>query len=144
MFIFIGETQEFIEEDGFASVELPKETVEVVNEVDTEAHVPISRFDSLAGNVTVDWFTRENTAIAGTHFTDVTGTAEFGRGEEEKEAIVPLIPFPPGDTGDKSFTVELGLTEDCEIVGRYETEVIIKDNKPGIKTSLLSRHDINV
>ena len=97
--------------------------------------VSISRFNSLSGNCSVDWATRENTAIAGTHFLDASGTVEFGRAEELKDVIVTLLPFAEG-VGDLSFSIDLLTSEDCDVEGRYETLVVIKDTKQGIRSKL--------
>ncbi|MGI9515637.1 MAG: PQQ-dependent sugar dehydrogenase, partial [Pirellulaceae bacterium] len=78
-----------------------------VNELDGTAAVTIIRQQGATGEVTVDYRTIADTAIAGEDYTDTSGTAIFADGVTEQTILIPLI-----DNGIDEPTETLTFTID--------------------------------
>lgn len=89
------------------------------------ATIPVQRTESNQGKVSVDYFTRDNAAVAGVHYKETQGKLVFKNGEDQKVINVPLNKnasyWEP-----VSFTAELGATSRNADVTIYETEVVLK------------------
>ncbi|SHK52126.1 repeat domain (List_Bact_rpt) [Clostridium cavendishii DSM 21758] len=79
--------------------------------------------------VTVDYATSNGTAIAGTDYTETSGTLKFASGETSKKITIPIIDNSVYD-GDKSLNVVLSKPTGGAIIGDQKVAtVIIKDNE---------------
>ena len=88
-------------------------------------YIPVRRTVGYKGDVSVDYFTRDNTAVAGRHYDEAEGQVEFGPTETLKRIEIVVRPGPHFDSRAFSFSVELGATEGGAELGTYETEVIL-------------------
>lgn len=89
--------------------------------------IPVCRTYGTSGIVTVDYFTRDNTAVAETHYREAQGELVFESGQVENHIEVSLE-SDAMFSEDISFIVELGGTTGDAEVGIYETEVELKTN----------------
>ncbi|MEL6740612.1 MAG: Calx-beta domain-containing protein [Planctomycetota bacterium] len=87
-------------------------------------YVPVRRTIGYKGDVSVDYFTRDNTAVAGRHYEEKEGTVEFGPTETLKKIEILLTPGPHFHQSC-SFSIELGAAYGGAEIGTYETEVIL-------------------
>ena len=88
--------------------------------------VPVYRTEGDAGKVSVEWFTREDSAVDGVDFVDCSGLAHFEDGQTVAMARVNLVTTAPSTgAAEKTFNLELGATEGGCTLGCYETSVII-------------------
>ena len=91
---------------------------------DLQVPIHIGRSVGCGGDVAVGYSMRDNTAISGRHFREVTDEMEFGDKEISKNILVPLIPGRHFKE-PVSFTAELGATSGGAEVGVYETVVLL-------------------
>ena len=88
--------------------------------------VPIYRAGGSRGQVSVEWFTREDTAVENRDFRDCSGIAYFADGQTKSMARIDLLAHSSlGSDLERKFIVELGLTEGGCLLGCYETTVTI-------------------
>jgi hypothetical protein len=78
-----------------------------VGEAAGNASIVITRTGSTAGGATVDFATRDGTAVAGTDYATTSGTAVFGVGQTSRTFTVPVVDTP---AADGVRTVNLALT----------------------------------
>lgn len=101
-----------------------------INSSENEACVVVQRSYSFTGAVKVDWFTRENTAIADVDYAEANGTLNFLDNEREKLIRIPLLSGSDHDESEnKSFIVELGGCDENASIGLYEATVILCKSK---------------
>lgn len=90
----------------------------------------VERILSQHGPVSVEWNTRENTAIAGEDYVESDGTVEFADGERIQHIEIPILTRQNVSEHDrKDFIVELGNCEGPAVVGQYEATVAITHGK---------------
>ncbi|XP_077973499.1 uncharacterized protein LOC120348632 isoform X2 [Styela clava] len=87
--------------------------------------VPVDRTEGTHGVVSVDYFTRDNTAIAGVHYIETQGELAFKHGQRENDIEIKIV-TNVANYKDLSFNVELGGTTGDADVGLYESEVVIE------------------
>lgn len=69
----------------------------------------VSRTDGFAGAASVDYATADDTALAGTHYTDTNGTLNWADGEDgDKYIDVPIT----GDVADTDITFTLTISNE--------------------------------
>ena len=66
----------------------------MVSEKGTNAYINVLRTNGVTGVVTVDYFTRDGTAVAGVKYVATNGTLVFADGETSKTIVVPIIDDP--------------------------------------------------
>uniref|UniRef100_F6TW28 Uncharacterized protein n=1 Tax=Ciona intestinalis TaxID=7719 RepID=F6TW28_CIOIN len=80
----VVEIREYVErielEEGPGEIGFPSDKFEFVSSVDQEAKVRVVRTNGNTGQVTVDWFTRENTAVVDVDFVESDGWIRFEPG----------------------------------------------------------------
>jgi len=91
-----------------------------------EIAFPVTLSRAASGTVTVDYVTRDGTAVAGEDYTHTTGTLTFAAGETEKTIAVPLLDDAI-DEGEETFTLKLRNARgawllDNEAVGTIEND----------------------
>lgn len=90
----------------------------------------VERILSQSGPVSVEWNTRENTAIAGEDYVESDGTVEFCDGQRIQQIEIPIISRTNISEHDKKdFIIELGNCEGPAVVGQYEATVAITHGK---------------
>lgn len=88
--------------------------------------VPIYRANGSSGKVSVEWFLREDTAIAGSDFRDCSGVAYFEDGQTKSVVRVDLLRNSDfGKDQEKRFNVELGSADGGCTLGCYETTITL-------------------
>ena len=92
------------------------------NRKELEMLIPLRRTYGCGGLVGVDYSLRDNTAVAGKHYTDDYGEMTFENKEISKSLPVQLIPGKHF-TKPVTFTAELGGTSGGAEVGIYETVI---------------------
>ena len=104
----------------------------VVNENGTNAYLNVLRTNGVTGMVTVDYFTRDGTALAGLKYVATNGTLVFADGETSKTIVVPII-NDTNVTGNKVFSVVLtNATGGATLTGPTTVPVTIVDDNVGI------------
>uniref|UniRef100_A0A7S0WQC5 Calx-beta domain-containing protein n=1 Tax=Chlamydomonas leiostraca TaxID=1034604 RepID=A0A7S0WQC5_9CHLO len=87
--------------------------------------LPVVRRNGADGNVSVDWATKDGTAVQGAHFAASQGTLHMARGETRGTIAVPLM-GAAGKAGMAAFKVELTNPLGGAVLGsRTECRVII-------------------
>lgn len=89
----------------------------------TEVAIPIERTYGQTGPVNVEWFTRENTAIAGRDFIESSGVAEFTHGQAMHYIHIPVTNQIIKQGVERTFIVELGQANNEATIGRYEATI---------------------
>ena len=87
--------------------------------------VTLSR--AAAGEVTVEYVTRDGTALAGEDYTGTRGTLTFAAGETEKTVSVPILDDAI-DEGEETFTLKLWNATGAYIVDDEATGTIENDD----------------
>lgn len=121
-------TAEYNDDPGVIGFRTPKIELSDVCSADNQnvkIDVPVDRTEGTVGDVSVDYFTRDNTAIAGVHYVETQGELPFKNGQSENSIVVDILPHDP-HYNQISFNVELGGTTGDADVGYYETEVVLK------------------
>ncbi|MCX6923491.1 MAG: hypothetical protein NT154_09830, partial [Verrucomicrobia bacterium] len=104
----------------------------VVHESSTNAYLNVLRTNGVTGAVTVNYFTRDGTAIAGLKYLATNGTLVFADGETSKTIVVPIIK-DANVTGDEMFSVTLtNVTGGATLIGPPTVPVTIIDDNVGI------------
>eukprot|EP00798_Chlamydomonas_sp_ICE-L_P012749 gene12749-15998_t len=117
------------DDGGILSFELP--SVEAGMSADS-AEVTVVRRNGADGQVTVNYSTKEGSALSGTHFTETTGTLTFKPQEIQKVISIPLLPQPELDAmaslmnfNHKAFKValsepgggaQIGTRSECRVI----------------------------
>jgi uncharacterized repeat protein (TIGR01451 family)/uncharacterized delta-60 repeat protein len=78
----------------------------VVSEAATNAYFNVVRANGVTGVVTVNYFTRDGTALAGARYSATNGALIFASGETNKTIVVPIINTTTVE-GDQTFSVVL-------------------------------------
>ena len=87
--------------------------------------VTLSR--AAAQEVTVDYVTRDGTAVAGADYTRTRGTLTFAPGDTEKTVSVPILDDPI-DEGEETFTLKLRNAQGAWILDDEATGTIENDD----------------
>ena len=105
-----------------------------VNESSSEALITVRRRFGTAGEVRVDAFTQNGTAIAGLDYTGVTNTLVFPPGETRQSIIVPIT---PNTVPNDDRTVQLGLQNFVGAIAGPQpvATLVIQDDDPSISFS---------
>ncbi len=98
------------------------------NEADEAIAFTVSLSRAAAGEVTVDYATRDGTAVAGEDYTFTRGTLRFAAGELEKTVSVPLLDDAI-DEGEETFTLKLTNPQGAAI-GDGEATGTIENSDP--------------
>jgi len=107
----------------------------VVSENGTNAYLNVLRTNGVTGVVTVDYFTRDGTAVAGLKYAATNGTLVFADGETSKTIVVPIIQVP-AVTGNETFSVTLtNATGGAALIGPTTVPVTIVDDNVGLSFS---------
>ena len=96
--------------------------------------VSLSR--AAASPVTVDYLTRDGTAIAGQDFTDTSGTVTFAAGETSKTIAVPVLD-DVHDEGSETMKLKLSTASGAQITDRKAIGTIT--NSDPLQRAWLSR-----
>jgi solute carrier family 8 (sodium/calcium exchanger) len=92
-----------------------------------EARISVVRHGGSAGDVYVDYYTRDRTAVAGRDYQATSGRLHFESGERSKEIVVPIIdddlPNP-----DQVFRVYLCNPHKATLGRQYMATVKIRDD----------------
>lgn len=118
------------DDGGIAMFELP--TWEAGAQ-DSFAQVVVVRRNGADGRVTVDWATKDGSAMAGKHYRDMSSTLVFNSGETRKVIEVPMLPFVAPELASGLLAFRLTLTNPTGglVLGtRKECRVVVT---PGTK-----------
>jgi CSLREA domain-containing protein len=85
-------------------------------------NIPVVRVGGSSGALAVNFATRDDTAIAGQHYTAVSGTLNFADGETAKNISLPITKFP--GSGSRTLFVTLTNTSTPEVVGASGVTVV--------------------
>ena len=97
------------------------------DETNASVNVTIMRTGSVAGIMSVDYQTANDTALAGTNYAATSGTLTFGNGETSKNVTISLKD-DGAENGDKQFNVLLSNpTNGSNIITPTTTTVTVKD-----------------
>jgi hypothetical protein len=91
-------------------------TTFAANETDGTATITVTRTGSTAGATTVDFTTRNGSAIAGLDYGTTSGTLTFAPGETSQTFTVPVLDDAQGE-GDETVTLFLGTPSDGAFLG---------------------------
>jgi uncharacterized delta-60 repeat protein/uncharacterized repeat protein (TIGR01451 family) len=107
----------------------------VAYENGTNAYLNVVRAKGVTGTVTVDYFTRDGTALAGIKYAATNGTLVFAEGETTKTIVVPILE-DPNITVNTVFSVVLtNATGGAILTGPTTVPVTILDDKVGLSFS---------
>ena len=98
------------------------------NEADEAIAFTVSLSRAAAGEVTVDYATRDGTATAGEDYTFTRGTLSFAAGELQKTVSVPLLDDAI-DEGAETFTLKL-MNPQGAAIGDGEATGTIENSDP--------------
>ena len=103
-----------------------------------DAHLDfvVSLSRAAASPVTVDYLTRDGTAIAGQDFTDTSGTVTFAAGETGKTVAVPVLD-DVHDEGSETMKLKLSTASGAQITDRQAIGTIT--NSDPLQRAWLSR-----
>jgi uncharacterized delta-60 repeat protein/uncharacterized repeat protein (TIGR01451 family) len=104
----------------------------VVYENATNAYLTVVRTNGTTGSVTVDYFTRDGTALAGVKYAATNGTLVFADGQISQTIVVPVI-NDPNVTGNTVFSVGLtNATGGATLAGPTTVPVTVVDVDVGL------------
>jgi uncharacterized repeat protein (TIGR01451 family)/uncharacterized delta-60 repeat protein len=107
----------------------------VVSEKGTNAYLNVLRTNGVTGVVTVNYFTRDGTAIAGVKYAATNGTLVFANGEASKTIAVPIFDETTVE-GNQTFSVVLtNATGGATLSGPTTVPVTILDDEVGLTFS---------
>ena len=107
----------------------------VVSELGTNAYLDVLRANGVTGKVTVDYFTRDGSALAGLKYVATNGALIFAENDTLKTIIVPII-NDTNVTGNEVFSVGLtNATGGATFVGPTTVPVTIVDENVGLSFS---------
>ncbi len=96
------------------------------------ATVIVERFGGTDGAVTIDYSTADQTALAGTDYTAVTGTLVFGPGEYLKSFTIPILDDAQIEPTEAFHVILTNPTGGSDIAGLIDTTInILDDDGPG-------------
>jgi len=89
----------------------------------TAANITLRRAGNTNSAVSVDFATGDGTAIAGTHYTDKSGSVNFAAGQTEQTMVVPI----PAGGREEEMTVGLSLSNPAggAALGRNTAELVL-------------------
>ncbi|NOZ55073.1 MAG: hypothetical protein GXP08_18365 [Gammaproteobacteria bacterium] len=95
--------------------------------------VTVTRSDGSFGEISVDYATTDDTAIADTDYKSVSGTLTFSDGETSKDIIIEIMDDTELD-GDKIFSLELSnVTGSAVLLTPSQVQLTITDNEQANK-----------
>jgi hypothetical protein len=102
-----------------------------VNETGGNATITVTRTGGVAGPVTVDFATIDESAEAGTDYTDASATLTFGAGETSRTVPIAILDIDPvAVEGDKTVFLTLSNPTSGAVLGTRNTAVLtIIDNQ---------------
>ncbi len=107
-----------------------------VSETAGQVVIPIVRTGNLQTEFTVNYFTTDGTARAGTRYTAQSGTLSFAAGETSLTVSIPILDGPDAE-GNQSFLVTLAQPSEAASLGpRSEIAVTIVDDETSIAFAL--------
>ena len=104
--------------------------------VDEAVAFRVSLSRAAPGTVTVDYATRDGTAVAGEDYTATQGTLEFAPGELEKTVSVPILDDAL-DEGEETFLLRLSNAQGAAVADGEATGTI--ENSDPLQKMWLSR-----
>ena len=107
----------------FASYEAREDEATVV--------IGVLRGDDGNQTVTVDYATASLTAIAGTDYTETTGTLTFGAGDQLKLVSIPILNDALKEPNE-TFRFTLANAIGSSLGAQKSATITIKDNDPGV------------
>lgn len=110
---------------GFRSAKVEVPAISSKHGENIQINIPVDRTEGTTGDVSVDYFTRDNTAIAGLHYLETQGELPFEDGQTENFIPIDILTHDT-NYNQLTFNVELGGTTGDAEVGFYETEVALK------------------
>ena len=125
----VTQSNQYNEDDpgllGFRSQRLEVSEIGLEYGQSKKINIPVDRTEGVTGDVSVEYSTRDNTAVAGVHYVESGGELAFADGQTENFIPVDILTTAT-DYDQLSFNVELGGTTGGADVGLYETEVILQ------------------
>lgn len=104
-----------------------------IGEAGGSAALTVTRTGDPSPAVSVNYATANSTASAGSDYTAVSGTLNFGSGETTKTINVPIIDDGISE-GSESFRVQLAAPGGGAVLGTSSAAVVITDNDGGSGT----------
>ena len=112
-----------------------------VNEGDGEINVTIARSGGLNNTVSLDYDTVDDTATAGTDYTDTSGTLIFEPGETSQDITIPILDDTASE-GNEIFNFVIDNVEGNGTLGAPRTaRITIVDDEAPVDAVLLSQTD---
>lgn len=103
-------------------------TNHIINESDGSVSIDVSLSASSSNTVTVDYYTADSTAIAGSDYTSVSGTLTFLPGETLKSIVIPIVSDVDYESNEV-FKMVLENSENAAII-KNEARIEISDPAP--------------
>lgn len=114
-----------------------------VNEGDGSVTVSVLRTGNLQETVTVDFETFEETAKAGSDYTETSGTLEFAPGETSQEIVIPILEDEAVEAAETiSLTVD-NVGGNGTLGAPRTAEITITDNETPADAVILEESDGN-
>jgi uncharacterized delta-60 repeat protein/uncharacterized repeat protein (TIGR01451 family) len=104
----------------------------VVNENGTNAYLDVVRAKGVTGTVTVDYFTRDGTALAGIKYAATNGTLIFADGVTSQTIMVPILEDPEITANTVFWVVLTNATGGAILAVPTTVPVTIVDDKVGL------------
>nr|XP_039274738.1 uncharacterized protein LOC120348632 isoform X3 [Styela clava] len=96
---------------------------------DRQLVVPVHRSSGADGTVSVPWFTRDGSAVGGTHYLPDDGNLVFRDGEVVQKIVVPMpMRTPIFGEDEVAFDVVLGEPTGGATLDDHETKVVLKND----------------
>ena len=108
------------------------------------ATISVSRTDGSYGAVSIDYATFDNTALAGSDYTTVSGTLNWADGESGSQSIVVTTLTDLNNEGSESFNLNLSNPSGGVILGSPSSSIITIENLATPGTISLSDSTVNV
>jgi hypothetical protein len=105
------------------------------SEISGTAQLTVILEQTAPTTATVQYATVDDTAIAGSDYTPISGTLTFAPGETSKPLIVPILGDLAIDAGE-AFTVTLRASAGVALGTPSSAQVTIADSPPGYKVFL--------
>lgn len=97
----------------------------------TGSAIPVSLSNATLGDVTVDYFVSDVTAVGGTDYNVASGTLTFPEGGPTTQSIAVDLVNDPTDEADESFLVSLGTVTNGSLgMNTSHTATISDDDAP--------------
>jgi hypothetical protein len=109
----------------------------------TNALIPVSLSNGSFQTITVDYATANNSAIAGSDYTGVTGTLTFPPGTTTQSISVPII-GDPDDEGNETFFINLSNQTNATFISNSQSTVtIVNDDGPPTLQFSTTQYQVN-